>query len=106
MRIMPLPLWGVLWFIAGFTLIAAAFKVDHSRALGMLTAMLSIWALSYIDYFARVPVLPNGNNNTAFLFATILAGMALSAAGIAGRLNHGKSHLEIIVAPGEATPDD
>ncbi|MDQ0679094.1 uncharacterized membrane protein HdeD (DUF308 family) [Arthrobacter pascens] len=105
-RIMPLPLWGVLWFIAGFMLIAAAFRVDHSRALGMLTAMLSIWALSYIDYFGRVPVLPNGNDNTAFLFAAILAGMALSAAGIARMLNHGKSHPEIIVAPGEATSDD
>ena len=104
--IMPLPLWGVMWFITGFMLIAAAFKVDHSRALGMLTGMLTMWAISYIDYFARVPVLPNGNDNTSFLFAAILAGMALSAAGIARMLNHGKSHPEVIEAPGEATPDD
>ena len=103
LRIMPLPLWGVMWFITGFMLIAAAFKVDHSKALGMLTGMLSIWALSYIDYFARVPVLPNGNDNTSFLFAAILGGMALSAAGIARMLNHGKSHPEVIDAPGEAT---
>lgn len=106
LRIMPLPLWGVAWFIAGFMLIAAAFKVDHSRALGLLTAMLSIWALSYIDYFFRVPILPNGNDNTAFLGAAIFAGMALSAAGIARMLNHGKSHPEVIEAPGEATPND
>ena len=106
LRIMPLPLWGVMWFITGFMLIAAAFRVDHSRALGMLTGMLSMWAWSYIDYFARVPVLPNGNDNTSFLFAAILAGMALSAAGIARMFNHGKSHQEVIEAPGEAARDD
>jgi uncharacterized membrane protein HdeD (DUF308 family) len=105
-RIMPLPLWGVAWFIAGFMLIAAAFKVDHSRALGMLTAMLSLWSLSYIDYFFRVPVLPSGNQNTSFLFAAIMAGMALSAAGVARMLNHGKSHAEIIVSPGEGAPSE
>lgn len=105
-RIMPLPLWGALWFIAGFMLISAAFRVDHSRALGMLTAMLSLWSLTYLDYFFRVPVLPNGNDNTAYLFAAIMAGMALSAAGVARMLNHGKSHAEIVLAPGEVVPDE
>lgn len=105
-RIMPLPLWGVLWFIAAFMLISAAFRVDHSRALGLLTAMLSLWSLTYLDYFFRVPVLPNGNDNTAYLFAAIMAGMALSAAGVARMLNHGKSHAEIVIAPGEVVPDE
>jgi hypothetical protein len=100
-RIMPLPLWAVAWFITGFMLIAAAFRVDHSRALGMLTAMLSLWSLTYLDYFFRVPVLPNGSDNTAYLFAAIMAGMALSAAGVARMLNHGKSHPEIVEKPGE-----
>jgi hypothetical protein len=105
-RLMPLPLWAVAWFITGFMLIAAAFRVDHSRALGTLTAMLSLWALSYLDYVFRVPVLPNGNDNTSYLFASILAGMALSAAGVARMLNHGKSHAELVVAPGEVTPSE
>jgi hypothetical protein len=105
-RIMPLPLWAVAWFITGFMLIAAAFRVDHSRALGMLTAMLSLWSLTYIDYFFRVPVLPNGDDNIAYLFAAIMAGMALSAAGVARMLNHGKSHAEIVLAPGEVMPDE
>jgi hypothetical protein len=105
-RIMPLPLWAVAWFITGFMLIAAAFRVDHSRALGMLTAMLSLWSLTYIDYFFRVPVLPNGDDNVAYLFAAIMAGMALSAAGVARMLNHGKSHAEIVLAPGEVVPDE
>jgi 4-hydroxybenzoate polyprenyltransferase len=105
-RLMPLPLWAVVWFITGFMLIAAAFRVDHSRALGMLTAMLSLWSLTYLDYYFRVPVLPNGNDNTAYLFAAIMAGMALSAAGVARMLNHGKSHAEIILAPGEVVPDE
>lgn len=105
-RIMPLPLWAVAWFITGFMLIAAAFRVDHSRALGMLTAMLSLWSLTYIDYFFRVPVLPNGDDNVAYLFAAIMAGMALSAAGVARMLNHGKSHAEIVLAPGEVMLDE
>lgn len=105
-RIMPLPLWAVLWFITGFMLIAAAFRVDHSRALGMLTAMLSLWSFTYLDYFFRVPTLPNGHHNTAYLFAAIMAGMALSAAGVARMLNHGKSHAELVVAPGEVMPDE
>ena len=105
-RIMPLPLWGVLWFITGFMLMAAAFRVDHSRALGMLTCMLSIWAISYVDYFVRAPFLPGGYDNTAFLSAAILGGMALSAAGIARMLNRGKSHPEVIEAPGEARPHE
>jgi hypothetical protein len=105
-RIMPLPLWAVVWFITGFMLIAAAFRVDHSRALGLLTAMLSLWSLTYLDYFFRVPILPNGNDNTAYLFAAIMAGMALSAAGVARMLNHGKSHAELVVAPGEVTPNE
>jgi 4-hydroxybenzoate polyprenyltransferase len=105
-RLMPLPLWAVAWFIAGFMLIAAAFRVDHSRALGVLTAMLSLWSLTYFDYFFRVPVLPNGSDNTAYLFAAIMAGMALSAAAVARMLNHGKSHAELVVAPGEVTPSE
>jgi len=101
-RIMPLPLWAVAWFITGFMLIAAAFKVDHSKALGALTAMLSLWSLTYVDYFFRVPVLPDGHDNTSYLFAAIMAGMAVSAAGVARMLNHGKSHAEIIEKPGDA----
>lgn len=101
-RILPLPIWGALWFITAFMLISSAFKVDHSRALGFLTAMLSLWSISYLDYFFRVPVLPNGNENTAFVFAALLASMALSAAGVARMLNHGKSHPEIVETPGEA----
>jgi hypothetical protein len=100
-RIMPLSLWAVAWFIAAFMLVSAAFRVDHSRALGVLTTMLSLWSLSYFDYFLREPVLPNGRDNLAFLFAVILAGMAISAIGIARMLNHGKSHLEVVELPGE-----
>ena len=105
-RILPLPLWAVLWVVTGFMLVSAAFKVDHSKALGALTAMLSLWSFSYIDYFFRVPVLPNGNQNTAFIFGAILASMALSAAGVARMLNHGKSHAEVVEKPGDAAPHE
>lgn len=101
-KIMPLPLWGVLWFLCGFLLITSAFRVDHSRALGFLTALLSLWALSYYDYFLRVPVLPAGYVNTSFIFATLLLAMGVSTAGIARMLNQGKTHGEIIEKPGAA----
>lgn len=32
LRIMPLPLWGALWFITGFMLIAAARLSTHGRS--------------------------------------------------------------------------
>lgn len=99
-KIMPLPLWGVLWFLCAFLLISAAFRVDHSRALGFLTTLLSLWALAYYEYFLRVPVLPTGHVNTSFIFATLLLAMGVSTAGIARMLNQGATHGEIIEKPG------
>lgn len=99
-QILPLPLWGVVWFLCAFMLSAAAFKVDQSRALGCIAAMQCLWAMSYIEYFLRVPVLPNGNPNTAFLSAALLASMALSAAGLARMMNHAPSHPEVVQKPG------
>jgi hypothetical protein len=98
--ILPLPLWGVAWFLCGFLLITSAFRVDHSRALGFLTALLCLWALSYFHYFFSVPVLDTGKVNTAFIFATLLLSMAVSTAGIGRMLNQGKTHGEIIEKPG------
>jgi hypothetical protein len=98
--ILPLPLWGVLWFLCGFLLISSAFRVDHSRALGFLTALLCLWALSYFHYFCSVPVLPTGKVNTAYIFGTLLLSMAVSTAGIGRMLNQGKTHGEIIEKPG------
>jgi hypothetical protein len=100
-RIMPLELWSVLWFLVSFMLAASAFKVDQSRALGAVAAMLSLWSLSYLEYFFRVPVLRDGNTNPGFLSAALLASMALSAAGCARMMNHAPSHPEIVQKPGD-----
>jgi hypothetical protein len=100
-RILPLELWAVVWFIVSFMLAGAAFKVDQSRALGSFAALLSLWGLSYVEYFFRVPVLPTGSSNTAFLSAALLASMALSAAGHARMMNHAPSHPEVVQKPGE-----
>lgn len=99
-QIIPLPLWGVAWFLCAFMLIAGAFKVDQSRALGCVAALLCLWSLSYLAFFLRVPSLPNGAPNTAFLSAALLASMALSAAGVARMVNHAPSHPEVIQKPG------
>lgn len=100
LNILPLELWGVLWFLAGFLLISSAFRVDHSRALGFLTGLLSLWALSYFEYFLRVPMLPTGTVNTSYIFGTILTSLAISSAGIGRMLNKGKTHGEVIQKPG------
>lgn len=100
-RIMPLELWAVVWFIVAFMLASSAFRVDQSRALGSVAAMLSLWSLSFLDWFIRAPVLPGGAPNTAFLSAALLASMALSAAGLARLLNHAPSHPEVVQKPGE-----
>lgn len=99
-KLMPLPMWAVVWFIVSFMLAASAFKVDQSRALGSVAAMLSLWALCFLEYFFRVPILPDGNASTAFVSAALLASMALSAAGLARLLNHAPSHPEVVQKPG------
>ena len=101
-RLMPLQMWAVVWFIVAFMLASSAFRVDQSRALGAVAAMLSLWSLCFLDYFFRVPVLPNGTASTAFLSAALLASMALSAAGLARLLNHAPSHPEVVQKPGDA----
>jgi hypothetical protein len=103
-KLMPLQMWAVVWFIVAFMLAASAFRVDQSRALGSVAAMLSLWSLCFIDYFIRVPVLPDGTASTAFLSAALLASMALSAAGLARLLNHAPSHPEVVQKPGD--PND
>jgi lysylphosphatidylglycerol synthetase-like protein (DUF2156 family) len=100
-RIMPLELWAVIWFLVSFMLVASAFKVDQSKALGSVAAMLSLWALAFLDYFIRVPILPTGAQNPSFLSAALLASMALSAAGCARMMNHAPSHPELVQKPGE-----
>lgn len=100
-RIMPMELWAVVWFIVAFMLAASAFRVDQSRALGSVAAMLTLWSLSFLDWFLRVPILQDGTQNTAFLSAALLASMALSAAGLARLLNHAPSHPEVVQKPGE-----
>jgi hypothetical protein len=98
--LMPLPFWAVVWFLCAFMLTASAFKVDQSRALGCAAGMLSLWSLSYFEYFFRVPVLPSGQQNLAFLSAILLASVALSTAGIARMLNTAPSHPEVVQKPG------
>lgn len=100
-HIFPLELWAVVWFLVSFMLVSSAFRVDQSRALGAVAAMLSLWSLSFLEYFFRQQVMPDGTANTAFVSAALLGSMALSAAGCARMMNHAPSHPEIIQKPGE-----
>lgn len=100
-RLMPLEMWSVVWFLVSFMLVSSAFKVDQSKALGAVAGMLSLWSLCFLEYFFRVPVLPDGTANPGFLSFALLASMALSAAGCARMMNHAPSHTEIIQKPGD-----
>jgi hypothetical protein len=102
-RIMPLELWAVTWFLVSFMLAASAFKVDQSRALGAVAGMLSLWSLSFLEFFLRVPTLPDGTTNPGFLSSALLASMALSAAGCARMMNHAPSHPEVVQKPGDSS---
>lgn len=99
-RFMPLQGWSVVWFIVAFMLISSAFRVDQSRALGSVAALLSLWSLSFLEYFLRQPQLPDGTANPGFLSAALLASMALSATGCARMMNHAPSHAEVVQKPG------
>jgi hypothetical protein len=100
-KLFPLQVWAVIWFIVAFMLVASAFKVDQSRALGVVAAMLSLWSLCFLEYFLRVPILPDGTRSTAFVSTALLAALALSAAGSARMMNHAPSHPETVLKPGE-----
>lgn len=98
---MPLQLWGVIWFLCASHLVTAAFKVDQSKALGWITALLFFWALSYLHYWFTTPVLPGGYDNLAYLSSAMLGSMVLNAVGIARMLNPGPVHLEVVEKPGD-----
>ena len=102
-RLFPLQIWAVVWFLVAFMLVSSAFKVDQSRALGAVAAMLSLWSLSFLEFFFRVPVFHDGTQNTAFVSFALLASMALSASGCARMMNHAPSHTEIIQKPGDSS---
>lgn len=104
-RIMPLQMWAVVWFIVAFMLAASSFKVDQSRALGAVAGMLTLWSLCFLEFFFRMPVMPDGSASTAYVSSALLASMALSAAGLARLLNHAPSHPEVVQKPGEHTHD-
>ncbi|WP_346927348.1 hypothetical protein [uncultured Arthrobacter sp.] len=97
---LPLPIWGVLWFICAFTLTVAAFKVDQAKALGGVASLLVIWSISYLYFWLTTPVLPSGYTNAAFLSSAMLGSMVLNAIGCSRMLNHAPSHAEVIEAPG------
>jgi DMSO reductase anchor subunit len=97
---LPLPIWGVIWFLCASHLATAAFKVDQSKALGWITALLMLWAFSYLYYFITTPTLPSGYTNGAFLSSAMLGSMLLNAVGISRMLNVSPSHTEAIEMPG------
>lgn len=45
--IIPLEVWGGMWWLAAVCLVVGAFCQDQSKALAPFSAMLFVWAASY-----------------------------------------------------------
>lgn len=81
--LIPLEIWGGLWWVASGALIIGAFTQDQSKALAPFTGMLFIWAASYgfsaWDEFSRT-------GYTLFWFTSALFGALLVACLAIARL--------------------
>lgn len=46
-ELVPLEVWGGLWWVAAIALFIGAFRNDQSQAMAPFSAMLFVWAASY-----------------------------------------------------------
>lgn len=46
-NLVPLEVWGGIWWLAAAWLIVGAFRQDQSKAMGIFAFMLFVWAASY-----------------------------------------------------------
>lgn len=47
-RIIPLNVWGWVWYLAGVILVLGAFREDQSRSMRVFAGMLFVWGASYV----------------------------------------------------------
>lgn len=84
--IMPLSLWGVVWFVASFSLLVAAFKRDQSKALGGVVGLLFLWFVSYL--VGCITELAKFGQSRLWLGCAIFAAFVILGMGVARMLNH------------------
>ena len=94
--ILPLSLWGVVWFVASFSLLVAAFKQDQAKALGGVVGLLFLWFVSYL--IGCISELAKFGQTRLWLGTAIFAAFVILGMGVARMLNHTR-------APGDGGGD-
>ena len=107
----PLEVWGLGWFIAGFALIIGAFRKNQAWSMGLYAAMLFTWFASYLTT-AIVETL-QGHSHISQWFAVVIYGALLGSAISVARLINAPPPVlndavtsEIEVVPKEESGDD
>ena len=97
---LPMPIWGTIWYLAGVSLITNAFRVEQSKAMGIVTGLFSIWSLSALNGFIVSVV--EGNPNGGWLTSIMYTGIVVVCLGVSRMPNPAKVHKAIVDRPGEA----
>lgn len=101
--VLAMEYWGVLWWVTAFYLAMSAFRIDQSRALGLVIGLFTAWGIS--AFMASLQNALAGQPNRMWLSGVIFLAMAALTLGVARMLNLGHNHREIVVTPGPE-PDD
>lgn len=97
--LLPLQIWGVIWYVAGVSLLSNAFRVEQSKAMGFITGLFSAWTISALHGF--VLSLMEGKLTSGWLLGLIYAGLVVACFGIAKAPNPAKTHIGVVNLPGE-----
>lgn len=83
--LIPLPWWGLLWYVAAVFLFVGAFRQDQAKSMMLFAGLLAVWAMSYFGatFTATSPRLAS-----LFGMQTVIFGGLLTAClGVSRLLN-------------------
>lgn len=83
--LIPLQVWGILWYLAGLFLVVGAFRQDQSKSMVLFAGLLTVWAITYLiaAFTAETPRLVS----IFYLQTVIYAGLLTAVLGVARLLN-------------------
>jgi hypothetical protein len=100
----PLEVWGIGWFIAGFALLIGAFRTNQSKPMGMYAFMLFIWFASYVTTIVT-ELIDQGYSDLWFA-AAVYGSLLGSAISVARLLNAPPANLNLVTQELEALPKE
>lgn len=82
----PLPVWGLAWYLSGVMLLVGAFRQDQSKSMSVFAGLLTVWAISYA--VAAFSSTSNPRLLTIFILQTaIYGGLLVACLGVARLIN-------------------